>query len=48
MGIAEKIANAKETNWLSEGLSESEVKAIVDSAKQQAQKSIKNHAMKQW
>ena len=37
MGIAEKLANAKKTNWISEGLSESEVKTIVESAKISAQ-----------
>ena len=34
MGIAEKLANAKKTNWISEGLSESEVKTIVELAKE--------------
>lgn len=33
MGIAEKIANAKETKWISEGISESEAKSIVEIAK---------------
>lgn len=33
MGIAEKLANAKNTNWLSEGLSEAEVKTMVELAK---------------
>lgn len=37
MGIAEKLANAKKTNWISEGLSESEVKTIVELAKISAQ-----------
>lgn len=33
MGIADKIANAKNTNWVSEGISEAEVKTIVELAK---------------
>ena len=33
MGIAEKLAGAKKTNWVSEGLSDSEVKTIVELAK---------------
>lgn len=33
MGIAEKLASAKETNWISEGFSEAEVKTIVELAK---------------
>lgn len=33
MGIAEKIANARETNWVTEGLSDAEVKTIVELAK---------------
>lgn len=33
MGIAEKIANAKETNWVTEGLSAAEIKTIVELAK---------------
>ena len=37
MGIAEKIAKAKETTWLSEGLSEAEVKTTVELAKISAQ-----------
>lgn len=37
MSIEEKIANAKETDWLSEGFSEDELKIIVDSAKTSAQ-----------
>lgn len=37
MGIAEKLANAKKTNWISEGLSEPEVKTIVELAKISAQ-----------
>lgn len=37
MGITEKIANAKKTNWLSEGLSETAIKSIVELAKISAQ-----------
>ena len=37
MGIAEKIANAKKSNWVSEGISKSEVKTIVELAKISAQ-----------
>lgn len=33
MGIAEKLANAKKTTWVSEGFSEAEVKTIVELAK---------------
>lgn len=33
MGIAEKLAGAKKTNWVSEGFSEAEVKTIVELAK---------------
>ncbi|MFR4319379.1 MAG: helix-turn-helix domain-containing protein [Eubacterium sp.] len=33
MGIAEKIASAKKTNWISEGFSENEVKTMVELAK---------------
>ena len=33
MGIAEKLAGAKKTNWVSEGLSDAEVKTIVELAK---------------
>lgn len=33
MGIAEKLAKAKKTKWVSEGLSEVEVKTIVELAK---------------
>lgn len=33
MGLAEKIANAKETNWVTEGLSAAEIKTIVELAK---------------
>lgn len=33
MSLEEKIKNAKSTNWLTEGLSEEEVKSIVESAR---------------
>ena len=33
MGIAEKLAKAKKTNWISEGVSDAEVKTIVELAK---------------
>lgn len=33
MGIAEKIANAKKTNWLTDGIPENEVKTLVELAK---------------
>lgn len=33
MGLAEKLANAKNTNWVSEGFSEAEVKTMVELAK---------------
>lgn len=33
MGIEEKLAGAKKTNWVSEGLSDTEVKTIVELAK---------------
>ncbi len=33
MGIAEKIAGAKKTNWVTEGISDAEVKTIVELAK---------------
>lgn len=33
MGMKEKLASAKETNWISEGLSEATVKTIVELAK---------------
>ena len=33
MGIAEKLASAKKTNWVSEGFSEAEVKTMVELAK---------------
>ena len=33
MGIAEKLAGAKKTKWVSEGLSDAEVKTIVELAK---------------
>ena len=31
--IKNKLAGAKKTNWVTEGMSDTEVKAIVDSAK---------------
>ena len=37
MGIAEKIASAKKSTWLSEGLSEAEIKTTVELAKISAQ-----------
>lgn len=37
MGIAEKIANAKKTTWLSEGLSDAEIKTTIELAKISAQ-----------
>lgn len=33
MGIEEKLAGAKKTNWISKGLSDAEVKTIVELAK---------------
>ena len=33
MGIAEKIANAKRTDWVSEGFSETEIKTFTELAK---------------
>ena len=33
MGITDKLANAKKTNWVSEGISEAEVKTTVELAK---------------
>ena len=30
MGIAEKLAGAKKTNWVSEGFSEAEVKHLLE------------------
>lgn len=33
MGISEKIANAKQSNWLTEGLSPVEIKTMVELAK---------------
>ncbi|MBR1649667.1 MAG: helix-turn-helix transcriptional regulator [Lachnospiraceae bacterium] len=33
MGITEKLATAKKTNWISEGFSEAEIKTMVDLAK---------------
>ena len=38
MGITEKIIRAKNTKWISEGLSDDEVNAIVKSAKKSVQK----------
>ena len=37
MGIAEKLASAKKTSWVSEGFSEAEVKTMVELAKISAQ-----------
>ena len=37
MGISEKLANAKKTDWISDGFSETELKTIVESAKISAQ-----------
>ena len=39
MGITEKIAHAKKTKWVTEGLSDDEIKIIVESAKKSAQDS---------
>lgn len=33
MGITEKLASAKKTNWISDGISEAEAKTIVELAK---------------
>ena len=33
MGVMEKIANAKKTSWISEGISEAEIKTTVELAK---------------
>jgi hypothetical protein len=33
MKLSEKLANAKETNWLSDGLSDAEIKTTVELAK---------------
>ena len=33
MGIAEKIASAKKTSWLADGMSDAEVKTIIELAK---------------
>lgn len=33
MGITEKIANAKKTNWISDGICEAEIKTTVELAK---------------
>ena len=35
MGATEKLTNAKKTNWITEGLSDTEVENIVKSAKAQ-------------
>ena len=37
MGISEKIAKAKKTDWVTEGIPEAEVKEIVRSAKESVQ-----------
>ena len=37
MGISEKLANAKKTDWISYGFSETELKTIVELAKISAQ-----------
>ena len=39
MGITEKIAQAKKAKWVTEGLSDYEIKTIVESAKRSAQDS---------
>ncbi|CBL24067.1 hypothetical protein H8Z79_04115 [Blautia sp. 2744] len=39
MGITEKIAHAKKAKWVTEGLSDYEIKTIVESAKRSAQDS---------
>lgn len=39
LGITEKIAHAKKTKWVTEGLSDYEIKIIVESAKKSAQDS---------
>ena len=36
MGIMEKVAAAKRTNWVSEGLSEAEIKTTIELAKTSA------------
>ena len=49
MGIAEKIAHAKKTSWVTEGISDAEVKTIVELAKISAQIEIEqadNHKCK--
>lgn len=44
MGIKEKIANAKVTNWLTNGFSKKEIESIRKSAKKRvANKKIKFH-----
>ena len=45
MGILEKIANAKEENWISEGFSNSEVKSIIEIAKISARIEQKRNEM---
>ena len=37
MGVMEKIANAKKTSWISDGMSEAEIKTTVELAKISAQ-----------
>jgi len=37
MGVMEKIANAKKTSWISDGMSETEIKTTVELAKISAQ-----------
>ena len=37
MGIMEKIANAKNTSWIADGLTESEVKSIIELSRISAQ-----------
>lgn len=39
MGITEKIAHAKKAKWITEGLSDYEIKTIVESAKRSVQDS---------
>lgn len=42
MGIEEKLANAKKTRWLAEGLTDEEVEQIVKKARENAKKVRKN------
>lgn len=42
MGIEEKMANAKKTRWLAEGLTDEEVAQIVKEARETAEKIRKN------